>query len=386
MRGMLAHGRDAVMAATTAADDLCVVDLLSRHERDDRVAVLTDISRLGVVAGFAERIDVVVAADAVAGNVCVIEVCRHPAIRRVAVVAGIAARDVPVVLAHRDRAVVAGATVSQHLSVINAHRGRERYDTMAVLAKICCLYVCNGLADRIDIVMAAHAVGRDVVVVEIGGRPGHRGVAVVACVAAENMSGVLAHRRRAVVAGTAGAEYLQVIDLGYGCKRNNAVAILADTRRRDMRRGLADCIDGVVTARAVARDVVVAEVRRSPGQCAVAVLAGIAAENVTSVFSGRRNTVVTRAAATEHLRVIDARDRCERDDRMAVLADICRQCVRWRLADRRHVVMAIHALAGDVVVVEIGWRPAGGRMAVVAGIAARDMRWMFTDCGRAVMA
>lgn len=116
------------------------------------------------------------------------------------------------------------------------------------------------------------------------------------------------------------------------------------------------------------------------------VLAGVAAENVTSVFSGGNNAVVARAAAAEHLRVIDAGHRRERDDRMAVLTDVCRQCMRRRLADRCDVVVAIDTLTRDVVVIEVRRRPARGRVAVVAGIAARDVCRMFPDCGYTVVA
>ena len=257
------------------------------------MAVLTDIRRLNMITGLAERIDVVVAADAVSGDVGVVEVRRNPAARRVAVVTGIAASDMVRALAHGNRAVVTRAACAEHLQVIDAHYGRERYDAMAILAEVRRLYVRDGLADRIDVVVAAHAIGSDVVVIEIGRCPGSRRMAVVASVATDDVAGVLAHRCRAVVTGATGSEHLRVIDLHDGCECDDAMTVFADARCRNVRRRLADCSDSVVAACAISRDVIVVEIRRRPRGRTMTVLARVAAEDVACVLSGGDNAVVT---------------------------------------------------------------------------------------------
>ena len=72
-------------------------------------------------------------------------------------------------------------------------------------------------------------------------------------------------------------------------------------------------------------------------------------------FAERRVAVVTIRAGTDDLRVVDLYDRREGDDLVAVLADIGRRNVgRQRLTEDRVAVVAAHAIAGDVVVIEIG--------------------------------
>ena len=87
--------------------------------------------------------------------------------------------------------------------------------------------------------------------VEVGGDPGDRRVAVVADVAAQDMARVLARGGHAVVATATGADDLGVIDHGHGNPARTRVTVLADIGRVDVRRVLPRGVDAVVAARAV---------------------------------------------------------------------------------------------------------------------------------------
>ena len=67
----------------------------------------------------ARRIGAVVTADAVVGDVGVIEIRRYPGNRRMTVVAVVAARDMCRVFASRDGPVVTGDAGAEHLCVID---------------------------------------------------------------------------------------------------------------------------------------------------------------------------------------------------------------------------------------------------------------------------
>lgn len=84
--------------------------------------------------------------------------------------------------------------------------------------------------------------------------------------------------------------------------------------------------------------------------------------------------------------MIDARDGRERHDRMAVLADLRGQRMRRGLPNRSHVVVAFHAVARDVVVIEVRRSPGRCRVAVVARVSAGNVIGDFTCCCQAVMA
>jgi len=76
MRRVLACGGDTVVAGAAGADNLGVIDAHHRNKDIGRMAVFTHIRRLNVCRAFAGRIRAVVAADAVAGDVHVIEIGR----------------------------------------------------------------------------------------------------------------------------------------------------------------------------------------------------------------------------------------------------------------------------------------------------------------------
>ena len=76
VRRSLATGRAAVVARTTGADNLGVINGKHRCKYVGRVAILADIAGLDVPAIFARGFRTVVAADAVTANIYVVEVRR----------------------------------------------------------------------------------------------------------------------------------------------------------------------------------------------------------------------------------------------------------------------------------------------------------------------
>lgn len=69
-------------------------------------------------------------------------------------------------------------------------------------------------------------------------------------------------------------------------------------------------------------------------------------------FADGVGAVVTGAAASENLAMINRRSRCKYCRGVAVFADICRLYVRRILADRVRAIVAAHTVVGDTRVVE----------------------------------
>jgi len=91
VRRLLAHGHGSVMARAAHTQDLRVVDGVRRRPGHVVMAGLAKVGRFQVSQWvLARRADAVVAADAIAGDVYVVEIGRNPARGRVAVVAVIA--------------------------------------------------------------------------------------------------------------------------------------------------------------------------------------------------------------------------------------------------------------------------------------------------------
>ena len=107
MGGILACGDGAVVAGTTGAYHLRVVDNVCRRPQVTVVAVLTNFCGLYMCRVLTSRIDAVMAAGAVGHNVSVIKSGREPCCRRMTVIAIVAAREVCRVLARGDGPIVA---------------------------------------------------------------------------------------------------------------------------------------------------------------------------------------------------------------------------------------------------------------------------------------
>jgi len=103
---VLAACDNAVMTGTAGAQTLRVVD--SKYRRPDiaRVTVFANVARLHMRGILAGGFGTVVAAEAVARNVHVVEIRRQPANGRMTVVAIVATGDVRRMFAGRCEAVV----------------------------------------------------------------------------------------------------------------------------------------------------------------------------------------------------------------------------------------------------------------------------------------
>ena len=249
------------------------------------VAVLAHIRGLRVSRALARCVRAVVAADAVARDVGMIEIGRDPRVGGVAVVAGVAARDVRRVLPGGDRAVMAGETGSDDLQMIN-HVGRRPDDVvMAVLTDVGRIDVVRPLACRLGAVVAAEAVTRDIHMIEIRRDPRVGGVAIVTVVAARDVRRVFPGGDRAVVTGNAGTNDLDVVHCVGRRPDDVVVAVLADVGRVYVIRTFTSGRRAVVTGDAAVDDVCVIEVRRHPGRRRMTVVAVVAARNVRRVLA-----------------------------------------------------------------------------------------------------
>ena len=197
---MLADGNRAVMAGAACADDLCVVHRVGGRPLHPVVAVLANVTRVDMRCGLARGIDAVVAACAVARNVRMVERRRYPAIGRVAVVTGVATREMPGMLAGGYGAVVAGRAGTEHLRVVYTIGRRPLHRGMTVFAHVARRHVRRPLAGRVNAIVATEAITRDIRMIEGGRYPAIRRVAVVAGIATCDMSRVFAGCDGAVMA------------------------------------------------------------------------------------------------------------------------------------------------------------------------------------------
>lgn len=120
---------------------------------------------------------------------------------------------------------------------------------------------------------------------------------VVAVVAACNVRRVFPGRRDAVVTGSAGSNYLRMIDGKHRQKGEGAVTVFADIACLNMGRALANSGGAVVTRYAVSCDTRMIESRRQPACRAVAIIALIIARYVAGGFPRRLCAIVAIDAA-----------------------------------------------------------------------------------------
>jgi len=191
-------------------------------------------------------------------------------------------------------------------------------------------------------------------------------MAIVASIAAVQVSGILTRRGDAVMTRAAGANDLGVIDCERGRENVGRMAVLANIAGLDVRKVFSGSFGAVVAADAIAADIHVVEIRRQPADGRVAVIAIVAARNMRCMFAGCRGAVMARAAGSQYLRMVDHYGRLEGGRAVAVLADIGGLHVDRAFARCCRTVMAAHAIPGDACVIENGGKPRGRGMAVVA--------------------
>ncbi len=261
---ILTDGGCAVVARRAGTEYLGVVYV--KHWRPDSwcMTVFADVGRKSMLWVFAGCYRAVVTAEAIASDIGVIEIRGQPRDGSVAVVAGVAARNMGRRFASSNIAVVAGLTGPNDMGVVHHGRRCPEVHTMAVFAYSGGLYVRDVLARRIGAVMAAGTVSRDGRVVEVRWRPPDGRVAIVTVVATGEVGRMLAGGGIAVMTGTAAAEYLCVINSYYWQPTNRVMAILADISGLYVGWILAGRVSAVVAARAIASDVDMIEVGGYP--------------------------------------------------------------------------------------------------------------------------
>ena len=244
---------------------------------------------------------------------------------------------------------------------------------MAILADVGGLHVRRTLARCVRTVVAAEAAVDDICMIKVCRRPRYGRMTIVAIVAAGDVRRVFAGRSHAIVAGTARANHLRVVDQVRRYPGVRRMAILADVGRLDMRWRLASGVDAVVAVETVAGNVDVVEVGRQPGYGGMAVVAIIAALDMIRILARCNNAIVTAAATTDDLCVIHGVSGREQVCRVTVLADVGRLDVGRVLAGCIDAVVAVETVAGDIDMIKVGRQPGYRRMAVIAVIAAGNV-------------
>ena len=198
-------------------------------------------------------------------------------------------------------------------------------------------------------------------------------MAIVAVGAAVDMSRVFAGRGDAVMARAACAQNLRVVHRVRGHPGIWVVAVLADIACLNMCRILAGRFRPIVATGAIAGDADMIEVRRQPASGRVAIVAGIAARNVSRVFACCCVAVMTGSARAEYLCMVDRRRRHKRECAVAVFTDVAGRYVCQIFSDGGCSIVATNAIIENVCMIKGGRNPPGGYMAVVALITGRDV-------------
>ncbi len=192
--------------------------------------------------------------------------------------------------------------------MIDPVRWREDNAVMASLAKVVGLDMSRVLPDCGGAVVAAKTVAGDVDVIEVGGHPSSRSVAIVTGISAGDMRRVLTHCDGTVVTTRAGANNLRVIHPVRRHEQYRIVAVLAGVGGLNVGQRLTRTIHAVVAPGTVARDARVVENRRYPAIGLVTVLALFAGSDVVQRLARRLKSIVARGTASGDARVIHESD------------------------------------------------------------------------------
>ena len=227
-----------------------------------RVTVFANIARLHVRGAFARGFGAVVATEAVARNIDMIEVRWQPGNGCMAIVAIVAAGDMRRVFSSCRNTVMTGTAGTGYLCVVDSNGGRPDIGVMAVLANVRRLYVCQILACCFGSVVATEAVARNIHVIECRGPPGNRCMTIIAGIVTGDVCRMFSGRCDAVMTGAAGANYLGMVDGKNGHEYIGAVAVLANVAGLHMPGVLAVRIHPIVAVDAITGDVYVIKIRR----------------------------------------------------------------------------------------------------------------------------
>lgn len=136
------------------------------------------------------------------------------------------------------------------------------------------------------------------------------------------------------------------------------MAVFTDIGSLNMRRRFAGGVRAVMTTHAIAGDTRMIKRCWDPACSGMTIVTIVAARNVRWVFAGSSIAVMTRAAGTQHVCVIDGKHGIKYICRVAVLADITGRYVLRAFANCLSAVVAAYAVASDVHVIEVRWQPA----------------------------
>jgi len=186
-----------------------MVDSISRRPDHVVVAILTNVGRIDMSGILARSLSAIVTTEAIIAYTRVVERRRQPCCGGMAIIAGVAARDMRRVLARGYGAVMAVTTGAQYLGMVDGIRRYPQHVVMAVFAHIGRIDVCGILADSFDAVVAFETAVGDTGMVKPGRCPERRLVTILAVVAGGKVVRRLSCPRNTVVAGPAAA--------GHGC-------------------------------------------------------------------------------------------------------------------------------------------------------------------------
>lgn len=151
-----------------------------------------------------------------------------------AVIAGVAARDVRRGFARRSDAVMAGSTRTDYLHVVDGVDRRKHARIVAILANVSGLNVRRAFAYGVCTVVTGAAIVGNIRVIEVGGQPADGRMAVVAVCTSGQVSRMLAFRSDTVMTGAARAQDLRVIHRECRYPHIRIVAVLANVGRQDV--------------------------------------------------------------------------------------------------------------------------------------------------------
>lgn len=199
----------------------------------------------------------------------------------------------------------------------------------------------DGFAGCIRAVVATTAIGRDVRVVEVRRNPAKRGVTTIAIIATGNMRGVFTNREYIVMTRFAGADDLRVIHPLYGLPHCRDVAVFAHVGGLNVAQAFAGRVRTVMASTAAADNIGMVENRRKPAVGGMAVVTIVTAGKVCRGLAAGNDIVVAGNASTDDLRVIYCNGWLPERRAVTVLTGIGRLNMRHASAACFVAVMAI---------------------------------------------
>lgn len=371
--GILAHGDVTIMAAVAGTLHLLVIDPHGRYPGLIAVAVFTDVRSLDMVGILTCRRGAVVTTGTAGGHAGVIEIRRYPARGGMTNIAIVARGNMVGPHTDGDGAIVTTGTGTHHIRVIHANDGHPFCIAVAILASIVGRNMLGVFARRRSAVMTAGTVAAHQRVIEGGRHPAIDGMASLTIITALDMLRMLANGNVAVMTAVAGTHDLTVIDPDRRYPVRGAMAILAQIAGPDVVGILTCCRGTVVATGTVIGHIGVVEIRRYPARRGVTGKTVIRCLQMIRTLADSGVAVMTTAASTGHVGVIDPGHGNPTGDGVTILAAVVGRHVFGVLTAGLSSVMTTDAVTRDAGVIIGCRRPACRGVAVGADIATGDM-------------